>query len=100
MTESCQRACYKKCIVEQRAKHISKVIKNTNLVGFIRYILQTEARNNVRKYKFCHIPCVSTYSSPLLFPVLHDFLPGGKKRKGKKLLSAKQGFDTVLDEVK
>lgn len=75
MTESCQRARYKKCIVEQRAKHISKVIKNTNLMGSVRYVLQTKERNKVRKYKFYYIPCVSTYSSPPLFLALHDFLP-------------------------
>lgn len=44
MAESCQRACYEKYILEQRAKHISKVIKNTNLVWFVKEKLQTNAR--------------------------------------------------------
>lgn len=49
MTDSCQRARYEKCIVEQRAKHISKVIKNTNLMRFVKYELQAYRKQGKSK---------------------------------------------------
>lgn len=80
MTDSCQRARYEKCIVEQRAKHISKVIKNTNLMRFVKYELQAY-RKQGKRVKVYYVPYVSTYSSLLLFLALRGFLP--RKLKGR-----------------
>ena len=80
MTDSCQRARYEKCIVEQRAKHISKVIKNTNLLRFVKYELQAY-RKQGKRVKVYYVPYVSTYSSLLLFLALRGFLP--RKLKGR-----------------
>lgn len=80
MTDSCQRARYEKCIVEQRAKHISKVIKNTNLMWFVKYVLQAY-RKQGKSVEVYYVPYVSTYSSLLLFLALRDFLP--RKLKGR-----------------
>lgn len=73
--DSCQRACYEKYIAEQRAKHISNVIKNINLMWFVKYKLQTNARIKEEWKEEYDIPCVLAYSSLPLFPALHDFLP-------------------------
>lgn len=57
MTDSCQRARYEKCIVEQRAKHISKVIKNTNLMRFVKYKLQTYMKQGKKVKNVLHTLC-------------------------------------------
>lgn len=75
MADSCQRACYEKYIVEQRAKHISNIIKNKNLMWFVKYKLQTNARIKLEWKEEYDIPCVLAYSSLPLSPALHDFLP-------------------------